>query len=303
MFLREANYKLGDFILIERSHTILTWLLQHPMGAERRGWCYVVGNILVILPWHEHGPGYLRMEFHNHLRRLPIWNKTTFYCFASSLHQVISGRVLTNDMIEQLAVNAINLDSSKNIKTGIFRLGRHKIIADNDDSLSWQAIGIHNRVNCGACFLESDILLLDSKKEELNQVTRKSFYSELKLLPQWNKTSAWGCSETIRRCKDLKHDKIPSVTSWNLGPAKSLKSQRIPFTLSQSWKGERNPELYTPNNVRHKTEWKCLGELAIWAIAFVYNGLRMGVLLLKKMINHVARRWNFYKLNKETDSS
>ena len=139
--------------------------------------------------------------------------------------------------------------------------------------------------------------------EESDPVIRKSFYSELKLLPQWKRTFAWGYAETIRRCKELKHNKIASVTARNPGPAKSFKSERMSFTLNQSWEGERSPKLNRSNNVRHKIEWKCLGELAIRTIAFVYNGLRMGLLLLKKMINYFARRWNFYKLNTETDSS
>ena len=303
MFLHETAYRLGEFILIERSSVLLTWLLQYPMGVERSGKCYVTGNILVILPWDRHGSGYLRMEFHNLLMKLPIWHKTAFYSFASSLHQVIGGRALANDMIELLALNAINLDLSKNIEPGTFRLGRYKIKADNDNALSWQTLGLNNRVVCGECFLESGILLLGPKIQESDQVIRKSFYSELKLLPQWNKTLAWGYAETIRRCKESKHNKISSAAAWNPQPAKSFESERMSFTLSQSWEGERSPKLNRPNNARHKIEWKCLGEFALRTIAFVYTGLRMGTLLLKKMINYVAKRWNFFKRNTETDSS
>ncbi len=300
--MHQTEYRLGEYILIEHSHILLTWLLQYPMGAQRSGKCYVVGNILVILPWYRHDPGYLRMEFHNHLRKLPVWHKTIFYSFASSLHQVIGGRALANDMVELLAANAINLDLSKSIEPGTFRLGRYKIKADDDNTFSWQTLGLNNRVINGTCFLESGILLLSPTIEESNPVIRKSFYSELKLLPQWNKTFAWGYAETISRCKESKHNKIASTTAWYQEPAKSFKSETMSFPIRQRWEGERSPKLNRPNNVRHKIEWKWFGEFALRTIAFVFNGLRMVALLLKKMINHVAKRWIFLKPDTEKDS-
>lgn len=300
--MHQTEYRLGEHILIEHSHILLTWLLQFPMGAQRSGKCYVVGNILVILPWYRHDPGYLRMEFNYHLRKLPVWHKTTFYSFASKLHQVIGGSALTSDMVELLASNAINLDLSKKIEPGTFRLGRYKIKADNDNALSWQALGLNNRVLCGKCFLESGILLLGPTIEELNPIIRKSFYSELKLLPHWTNTLAWGYAENLRRCKESKHNEITSVTAWNPEPEKSFESERMSFSLRQSWEGERSPKLNRPNNVRHKIEWKYLGEFALQTLVFFYTRLRMGVLLLKKMINYVAKRLDFFKTNKETNS-
>jgi hypothetical protein len=77
----------------------------------------------------------------------------------------------------------------------------------------------------------------------------------------------------------------------------------MPFTLSQSWEGERSPKLNRPKNARHKIEWKWFGECALRTIAFAYTGLRIGTLLLKKMINYVAKRWNFFRHNTERDSS
>ncbi len=294
MFLHETEYRLGEFILIERSSVLLTWVLQYPMGVQRSGKCYVIGNILVILPWDRHGPGYLRMEFHDHLMKLPIWHKTTFYCFASSLRQVIVGGALTNDQVEQLAVNAINLDSSKTIEPGNFRLGRYKIIAGDNNTFTWRAIGSSNRIMCGTCFIESGILLLDSKKKELDEVTRRLFYSELKLLPPWNKTPAWGHAGSIRGCKESKHDNVFYEVTWNPRSTKSFISDRIPFILSQGRGRERTSDLNTPNNERHKIEWKFLGKLGIFTLESVYNGLRIGVLLLKKLSNYVARKWPIF---------
>jgi len=300
--MHQTKYRLGEHILIEHSHILLTWLLQFPMGAQRSGKCYVVGNILVILPWCQHEPGYLRMEFHDHLRKLPVWHKTTFYSFASSLHQVIGGRASANQMIELLALNAINLDLSKNIEPGTFRLGRYKIKAESDNALSWHTLGLNNKVVCGECFLESGILLLGPGTQEAHQVIRKSFYSELKLLPQWNKTSAWGYAETIMCCKGPTRNKITSVTPWNPEPTRSFDGKNMWFSLSQSWADESSPKLNRPNNVHHKIKWKYLVECTLQTLAFLFSGLCMGVLLLKKMISYAVKRWDFFKTNKETNS-
>ena len=78
MFLHETGYRLGDFILRESSSVSLTWLLQYPMGMQRSGKCYIIDDILVIMHWDRYVPGYLRMEFHEHLMKLPTWHKTTF---------------------------------------------------------------------------------------------------------------------------------------------------------------------------------------------------------------------------------
>lgn len=120
------------------------------------------------------------------------------------------------------------------MEPGTFRPGRYKIKADNDKALSWQTLGLNNRVVCGECFLESGILLLGSKTEESDHVIRKSFYKELKLLPQWNKTLAWGYADTLRHCKESKRNKISSAAAGNPGPARSFESERRSLTLSKA---------------------------------------------------------------------
>ncbi len=210
MFLHEIGYRLNDFILIEHNSVLLTWLLQCPMGTQQSGKCCVIDNILVILPWDQHGPGFLRMEFHEHLMKLPEWYKTTFYCFASSLRQVVAGGMRKNHMIEQLAVNALTPDSAKTIEPGYFRLGRHKIIVDDNNTLAWQSIGPRNKIVCGTCFIESGVLLLDSQKEELEEVTCIGYYKTRKTrLLQGNtsflktKEESWSPRSSIVRNRNL----------------------------------------------------------------------------------------------------
>lgn len=293
MFLHETGYRLGDFILIESSSISLTWLLQYPMGMQRSGKCYIIDDILVIMHWDRYGPGYLRMEFHNHLMQLPIWHKTTFYCFASSLRQVVAGEMLATNMIEQLAVNASAHGSAKTIEPGYFRLGRHKIIADDNNTLAWQSIGAHNEIVCGTCFIESGILLFDSKKEELEEVARRSFYSELKLLRPWNSTCAWGYAASINRCENATNDMFHKASCPSESTV-SLTIDRIPLIISHRPNRETVTELNTPNDEHPKIELRVLVNLTILTIKRVYIGLCMGVLISKKVIDYVAKYWLFF---------
>jgi hypothetical protein len=287
MFLHETGYRLGDFILIESGSISLTWLLQYPMGMQRSGKCYIIDDILVLMHWDQYVPGYLRMEFHEHLMKLPTWHKTAFYCFASSLRKVVAEGMLANNMIEQLAANASTPGSTKTIEPGYFRLGRHKITADDNNTLAWQSIGPHNKIVCGICFIESGILLFDSKKEELEEVARRSFYSELKLLRPWNATSAWGYAASIIRCKNATNNMVHET----LCPSESTMSltiDRIPLSVSHRPNRETLSELNTPKDEHRKIELQVIVNLTILTIKKVHIGLRIGVLVSKKMIDYVA---------------
>jgi len=285
MFIHETGYRLGEFILIEHNSVLLTWLLQCPMGTQRSGKCYVVGNIVVILPWDRHGPGFLRMEFHDHLMKLPEWHKTTFYCYASNLRQVATGRTPAIDMIEKLAFGAIKVDSSQSFEPGSFRLSRYKIITDDTNALTWQTLSPQNRIISSTCLIESGILLLSSKKEEFEEVTRRSFLSQLKLLPTWNSTSIWGYEESIRYCQDSKPEKARG-TLWT-----PTTKNVIHDIFSQEHRREESSlERNVLNNEHIKGRWAVLLKFAILTQKAVSQGLRVGLFILKTIINYAARK-------------
>jgi hypothetical protein len=204
MLINEIKYRLGESILIEHSGVLLTRVTHIPVGAQRSGKCSIIGNILVILPWDCEEPGYLTMEFHENLIKLPIWNKTPYYCFASSIQQVGINQCLTSGVIEQLSINKINLEPYKRTKPSTFRLGRYKIIVDENGLIFWQAVRDLNRTIRGICVIESGILFLGSKELELDEEQSRSFYADLKLLPLWTKTFAWGHHESLFICEEQK---------------------------------------------------------------------------------------------------
>ncbi|SHO53635.1 hypothetical protein [Desulfopila aestuarii] len=291
MFLHETAYRLGEFILIERSSFLLTWVLQNPMGMQRSGKCHIIGDILVLMPWETYSPGYLRMEFHDYLIKLPLWRKTSSFCIASGLRRVDIGMLATDDVLEQLATKAINVGTLKSLDPGAFQLGRYKIIASDDNAIAWQAIGPNNRIVCGKGCIESGILILDSEKVELDEGTRRSFYSELKTLPPWNQTTVWGHAKSIKSCKHSSLNKDQCVITFSPGFTDSFPSDRLSSILSKGNASRRGCERNTPENEPHQIKWKSLGKLAMLTPESTYRGFRQSIPLFGNITGYFARKY------------
>ena len=138
MLRDEFNYRLGHFIYIERNGITLSWVTHSSFGGQRSGRCYILGNILVLLPCDHVEPGYLKLEFHEHLRKLPQWTKTIYYCFAASLMRI--------GMLQSLT--------------------REEITVQHNLAVSWQTIGGLNKTIGGECYIVSDIILLGPQKND-----------------------------------------------------------------------------------------------------------------------------------------
>jgi len=205
MLTNEIKYRLGDFIIIEHSDDLLTGVTHIALGAQRSGRCFIIGNILVIEPWDREEAGYLKMEFNEHLMKLPAWNKTRYYCFASSLRKVGTEQSLTSYLIEQLSIDKIGMEVVNIPVPSTFQLGRYKITVGENSIISWQTIREWNRTIGGTCFTESGILFIGPKEYELDEgQSRRKFLNGLKLLPKWDKTFAWGHYGSLRICKEPK---------------------------------------------------------------------------------------------------
>ena len=77
------------------------WETHFNFGVQRSGKCYIFGNILIFGNWSHEESGYLQLEFSELLQKLPVWNRTHYYCFASELLDVSTGQSLTNDFLER----------------------------------------------------------------------------------------------------------------------------------------------------------------------------------------------------------
>lgn len=228
MMEHQMRYRLGRYILTEYSNVLLMWATNTAFGGQRTGRCFIIGNILVFMPWERKEVGYLRLEFHINQTKLPSWNKTRYYCFSSDIRQVGMPQSLAKDELEQLSrINnprPVNLEGSCS-----YRLGRYKIIADRSRAtITWQTIRELGRVIGGKCMIESGILFLCPKDEEFDEGQSRLFYSELKILPEWNTTCAWGHQESLLKC-EVPELNGSTLDNWSINRMKAHIVNQISF--------------------------------------------------------------------------
>lgn len=202
LMIDEIRYRLGNYILTEYSNVLLMWAINSAFGGQRTGHCIIIDNILVLMPWERKEVGYLRFEFHSNKTKLPPWNKTNFYCCSSDIQQVGIPQILAKTALNHLSLNS-SPQPTQFTRPCSFRLGRNKIITDGKGAMVWRAIGESGRSIGGKCTIESGILFLCPKEYEDDEEKSRLFYSELKTLPEWNTTCAWGHQESLLICKDI----------------------------------------------------------------------------------------------------
>jgi hypothetical protein len=289
MLIKEIKYRLGEYIIIEHGSVLLTWVSHIALGAQRSGKCFIIGNILVIGNCDHEEAGYLKLEFHEHLIKLPVWKKTRYYCFASSLRKVGTEQSLTSDLIEQLSIEKIDMEVITIAGSSTFRLGRYEITVNESSIISWQTIGELNRTIGGTCITESGILFIGPKEVELDEgQSRQKFLAGLKLLPQWDKTFAWGYYGSLMICTDpglrrsyaaiLEPEYVKTRTTIN-----------VPFSHSQEIRKARISEFKASDfgwlitAWRRVVGWKVWGRLTPLIIEGVFFGLRILVFVVGKI--------------------
>jgi len=290
MLMNEIKYKLGEFIIIEHSGVLLTWVTHIALGAQRSGRCFIVGNILLIGPLDREAAGFLKLEFYEHLMKLPPWDKTRYYCFASSLRKVGTEESLESYLTEQLFIDKMGMESVNITAPGTFRLDRYKINVGENSITSWQTIGELNRTIGGRCFTESGILFIGPKENELDEAqSRKNFLNELKLLPKWDKTFAWGNYGSLRICEESKPRKSYKAI-WKPEYMKTYVTNNRPFLHRQESRKERNSALkvlvfdWLKTTWHRIVDWKVWGRLAGLIIAGTFFGFRLFMFIIEKLL-------------------
>ncbi len=138
-------------------------------------------------------------EFLAQLKKLPVWNKTCYYCHASEMWEVATGRGLTEDFLNRTA--SLEKKPPMGVKRGMFRLGRYGITLTAGNALLWQTVGGVNRVVGGPGRIESGLLILGSQEVEEEGSNKRDFLDELNHLPQWEGTQVWCLESVLHECR------------------------------------------------------------------------------------------------------
>jgi len=290
MVTNEIKYRLGEFIIIEHNGVLLTWVTHIALGAQRSGKCFIVGNILLIGSLDREEAGFLKLEFHEQLMKLPPWDKTRYYCFASSLRKVGTELSLTSYLREQLPIDKTGMESVSITEPGTFRLDRYKITVSENRIISWKTIGGSNRTIGGECFTESGILFIGPKENEFGEgKSRKIFFNELKKLPQWDITSAWGHYGSLRICEESRTRKSYKAI-WKPEYMKTYIANNMPLLHRQEFRKERGSELKVSviDSLKlawHRiVYWKVWGRLVNLILTGTIYGFRILIFIIDKIV-------------------
>ena len=264
--MKRNKYRLEEFIITEYDKFLFTWESHIAIGAQRSGNCFIIGDILVIDHWDHEEAGYLILEFHEQLMKVPVWNKTRYYCLSSSLRDVNKRQKLSNYFnLQQVKEDKISIGPVKIPEPGIFRLGQYKIIVEENSNVSWQTYEGFNKTIGGRCVTESGILFIGSKEYELYESqSKKEWHSRLKLLPQWDKTFAWGHRRVLQSCHQEKEIKKLSSFVWNSEDIKICKTNNIRFSKSQEHQKDRSTKILSLNFDSLKMSWYHFAKWKEW---------------------------------------
>jgi hypothetical protein len=238
----KKEYRLEDYIIAEYDRFMYTWEMNMVLGQHRIGNCFMVGNLLILEPWSHEKEGCLMLEYHERLRKLPIWNKSQYYCFSPGLRNVSTGQPLSNYFNrQQVNKDKISIEPVKTLEPGSFRLARHKLIVEENGTVSWQVYEQLNKIRGGLCVIESGILFISSQNNEVYESqSKKEWVTQLRSMPKWDNTFAWGHWNILRDSVQEKEINKPVSLPWDL----DFKIKRTPDNMQclkkQGSKGKRS---------------------------------------------------------------
>lgn len=292
----KKEYRLEDYIISEYDQHVHTWEMNMVLGEHRVGNCFIVGKILIFESWSHEKEGCLKLEFHERLRRLPVWRKSRYYCFSHGLRDVSTGQLLSNSLIRDLPnKNVVTPGPLRIPERGAFRLARYKIKVEDNGCLFWEFYEGLNSVRTGVCIIESGILfLLPETKTSPETQSRKEWVKKNRLLPKWDQSLAWGHWNILRECFSEQKVKNSKVSIGEMAPKATWTRGSLPGSRKITTEGERftflppNAGLLGSSWYRN-TKWKNL-----WArfyprvIDALESGIRIFIHILRKLLSWIC---------------
>jgi hypothetical protein len=229
--MQYTAYRLGEYKIIEDEHDDLWWETHIGLGSSKSGKCFINGDILFIKPSDSMGPGFLKGEFLDYLKKLPKWKKTKYYCASYKIHECKSGRskplfgrldgrsqdeaiIEKNGSTQREAPEtgrkSVKVDTTEHI---YYKLDRYKITEINNGQLFWKSPSGLGTLKKGRCHIKGRILFLEPGETEQSRLLKREFIQQLIRLPDWERTKYFCPSFTIYYsntgaiCRSLEEEK------------------------------------------------------------------------------------------------
>jgi len=229
--MQHTAYRLGEYKIIEYEQGDLWWETHIGLGSSKSGKCFINEDILFIKPSDSMGPGFLKGEFLDHLKKLPKWEKTKYYCASYKIHECKSGSrkpplegldsrlkneaILrkngsTQKMVTQTGCKSVKVDTTEHIS---YKLRRYEIIEKDNGQLFWKSPGGLGSLKKGRCHIKGSILFFEPGETEQSSLLKREFLQQLIRLPDWERTKYFCPSYTIYYsntgaiCRSLEEEK------------------------------------------------------------------------------------------------
>jgi len=93
----ESAYRLGRIKIVETDGAF-RWEAPAGLGSAKTGRCLILGDFLILGPADGEAPGFLKREYLDHLKSLPPWRKTKFYCESHVVRKCKGGHSFAAEM-------------------------------------------------------------------------------------------------------------------------------------------------------------------------------------------------------------
>ena len=205
-------YRINEYRISEFADGRLWWDAHSGLGRQIGGPCFVYGNMLVLGKQCSEEDGFLKLEFFNQLKRLPVWHKTRYYCFISALMDVSSGTNISEQKLQQLIALSGRTDTDyENMVTGspgTFRLWQYQISIAPDGDMIWKTYGGIGQIFGGPVIIESDVLFIGPKRfDDPRQNIKRDFVHTLRNSPKWGQTNLWCRSLSLKAILPVRKEK------------------------------------------------------------------------------------------------
>jgi hypothetical protein len=299
---KRTLYQLGEYRITEYEKQVLWWETHHGLGEQRSGKCFIHDDILILGFSRHEDIGFLKLEFLAKLQKLPPWKKTRYYCFASELLDVASGRTVSEGLLERiLSLGGMKTSCAKPVTAegpGTFRLDKYQITVAADGQISWQADGGMNKLVGGQCVIESGVFFVGRQEHAKGEQSKREFLTRLQELPKWDRTTIWSHTPALRACEPRVQKYRPHTTS----PQQNMREDiACPEKRTSTYKYESRKRLsdLLPSGLKLRTlsmpllhkplghgfrkpSWRLVhgANLSlIWIISLVLAGLLLGLTL------------------------
>jgi hypothetical protein len=216
--MKISIYKLGEYKIMESDTGELRWEAHFGIAVRQEGMCFKKGAILFIRPAESQRDGFLKLEFSDHLKGLPPWLKTKYYCGNVEVFHCKTGKKVSTEEMrlwmlnqgregENIALSCRTGDDSNDLSSLMsrenvtFRLQRYEIIKKTDAQIVWKTHAGPNTVSSGNCIILEDILFIGSRQTEQSNLNKRQFLANLQQLPKWDQTRYYCPKLSLHDCK------------------------------------------------------------------------------------------------------